>query len=118
METIRKIRLAYHRDAKPIRQIARDMNLSRNTVRAIIRSDVTELHYKRKTQPRPKLEIYKEQLNAALKEDQGKPTKHRRSAQLLFEMLQREGFTGGYDTVRRFVKKWRQQEQGVIKAFV
>jgi len=118
VETIRKIRLAYHRDAKPIRQIARDMNLSRNTVRAIIRSDVTELHYKRKTQPRPKLEIYKEQLNAALKEDKGKPTKHRRSAQLLFEMLQREGFTGGYDTVRRFVKKWRQQEQGVIKAFV
>jgi transposase len=118
VETIRKIRLAYHREAKPIRQIARDMNLSRNTVRAIIRSDVTELHYERKTQPRPKLEIYKKQLNSALKEDQGKPAKHRRSAQLLFEMLQREGFTGGYDTVRRFVKKWRQQEQSLIKAFV
>jgi len=118
VETIRKIRLAYHRESKPIRQIARDMNLSRNTVRTIIRSDVTELHYERKSQPYPKLETYKEQLNAALKDDQGKPPKHRRSAQLLFEMLQREGFTGGYDTVRRFVKKWRQQNQGVLKAFV
>ena len=118
METIRKIRFAYHRDKRPIRQIARDMNLSRNTVRSIIRSDVTELHYERKIQPRPKLELYKERLNSALNEDWSKPAKHRRSAQLLFEMLQREGFTGGYDTVRRFVKKWRQQEQGVSKAFV
>lgn len=118
METIRKIRLAYHRDAKPIRQIAREMNLSRNTVRTIIRSDVTELHYERKSQPRPKLETYIAQLDLALKEDQGKPPKHRRSAQLLFEILQREGFAGGYDTVRRFVKKWRQQEQGLSKAFV
>ncbi len=118
METIRKIRFAYHRDKRSIRQIARDMNLSHNTVRSILRSDVTELHCERKTQPRPKLETFKEHLNSALKEDQGKPPKHRRSAQLLFEMLQREGFTGGYDTVRRFVKKWRQQDIGVSKAFV
>ena len=118
VETIRKIRFAYHRDKKPIRQIAREMNLSRNTVRSIIRSDVTELHYERKTQPRPKLELFREQLSLALEEDQGKPQKYRRSAQLLFEMLQREGFTGGYDTVRRFVKKWRQQDLGVSRAFV
>lgn len=56
METIAKIRRAYHRDKKPIRQIAREMNLSRNTVRKIIRSDVTEQRYERKVQPRPKLE--------------------------------------------------------------
>ncbi len=118
METIRKIRFAHHRDNKPIRQIARDMNLSRNTVRKIIRSDVTELHYERQTQPSPKLEPFKEQLTQALDEDHDKPAKHRRSAQLLFEMLQREGFTGGYDAVRRFVKKWRQQRTGVSNAFV
>ena len=63
VETIAKIRRAYHRDKKIIRQIARDMNLSRNTVRKIVRSDVTEQHYERKTQPRPKLEPYKDQLS-------------------------------------------------------
>ena len=118
METIRKIRLAHHRDQKPIRQIARDMNLSRNTVRKIIRSDVTEQHYKRQTQPSPKLKPYQEQLTQALDEDHEKPKKQRRSAQLLFEMLQREGFTGGYDAVRRFVQKWKLQRTGVSKAFV
>ncbi len=118
METIRKIRLAYHRNNKPIREIARDMNLSRNTVREILRSDVTEQHYERKTQHRPKLEPYKDQLTQALEEDQGKPPKHRRSAILLFEQLQREGFTGSYDSIRRFVKKWRQKDTGVTKVFI
>ncbi len=117
METIAKIRRAYHRDKKSIRQIAREMNLARNTVRKIIRSDVTQLHYERKVQPRPKLEPFKEKLVAFLEEDQKKPPKQRRTALLLFEMLQREGFTGGYDSVRRFVKTWREQATGT-KAFI
>jgi len=117
VETIAKIRRAHFRDKKSLRQIAREMNLSRNTVRKIIRSEVTELHYERKVQPRPKLEPFKEQLIQSLEEDQKKPPKHRRTALLLFEMLQREGFSGGYDTVRRFVKKWRDQDTGT-KAFI
>lgn len=111
METIAKIRRAYHRDKKPFRQIAREMNLSRNTVRKVIRSDVTELYYERKVQPRPKLEPYKDKLIEALEEDQKKPPRQRRTGQLLFEMLQREGFAGGYDSVRRFVKRWREQDK-------
>ena len=117
VETIAKIRRAFHRDKKPIRQIAREMNLSRNTVRKIVRSDVTEQQYERKIQPRPKLDAFKDQLKQALEEDQNKPPKQRRSALLLFEMLQQKGFTGGYDTVRRSVKRFRQEESGT-KAFI
>lgn len=47
VESIRKVRLAYHRDHKPIREIARDFNLSRNTIRKIIRTDSTEFTYER-----------------------------------------------------------------------
>lgn len=118
METIRKIRNAHHRDHKPIRQIARDLNLSRNTVRTILRSDVTELHYERKVQPASKLESFKDSLTQALEEDARKPKKHRRSALLLFEKVQREGFAGGYDSVRRFVKGWKRQVQEQVKAYV
>ena len=117
METIAKIRRSYHRDRKSIRQIAREMNLARNTIRKVIRSDVTELHYERKIQPRPKLEPYKEKLVTALAEDQKKPPKQRRTSLLLFEMLQHDGFAGGYDTVRRFVKTWREQDTRT-KAFI
>lgn len=118
METIRKIRNAHHRDHKSIRQIAKDMNLSRNTVRTILRSNVTELHYERKSQPAPKLESFKVTLTKALEEDTRKPKKQRRSALLLFEQVQREGFAGGYDTVRRFVQRWTREVQEPVKAFV
>jgi transposase len=118
VETIRKIRLARHRDHKPIRQIARDLNLSRNTVRTILRTDVTELHYERKVQPAPKLEPFKASLTGMLEEDARKPKKQRRSALLLFEQVQREGFAGGYDSVRRFVQRWKREEQEPVKAYV
>ena len=119
METIRKVRLAHHRNHKPIREICRDFNLSRNTVRKIIRSDATEFVYDRKVQPRPKLEPFKERLSKYLKEDSAKPVKQRRSALLLFEQLQREGFDGGYDSVRRYVQNWRKSgAEREIKAFI
>ena len=75
METIRKVRLAHHRDHKSIREIARDFNLSRNTVRKIIRTGATEFSYERKVQPRPRLEPFKEQLAKYLTEDSTKPVK-------------------------------------------
>ena len=119
METIRKVRFAHHRDHKPIREICRDFNLSRNTVRKIIRSDATEFVYERKVQPRPKLEPFKGQLTAYLKADSAKPSKHRRSALLLFEQLQRDGFEGGYDSVRRYIQNWRKSAaEREIKAFI
>jgi DNA-binding CsgD family transcriptional regulator len=42
VETIRKIKLAHGRDEKSIGQIARDFNLSRDTVRKVLRSDATK----------------------------------------------------------------------------
>jgi transposase len=118
VETIRKVRLA-HRDHKSIREICRAYNLSRNTVRKIIRSDATEFVYERKVQPRPRLEPFKEQLAGYLKEDSAKPVKQRRSAILLFEQLQRDGFGGGYDSVRRYIKNWRKTTADrEIKAFI
>ena len=118
METIRKVRLA-HRDHKSIREIASAYNLSRNTVRKIIRSNATEFVYERKVQPRPRLEPFKEQLAGYLKEDSAKPAKQRRSAILLFDQLQRDGFDGGYDSVRRYIKIWRKTTADKeIKAFI
>ena len=47
VETIRKVRQAHFRDGKGIREITRDFNLSRNTVRTIIRSGITDQKYER-----------------------------------------------------------------------
>ena len=118
METIHKVRLA-HRDGKGIREIARKLNLSRNTVRSIIRSDITDQQYVRSEQPRPKLGSFVKRLSEWLKEDSNKPVKHRRRAQILFEQLQREGYLGGYDAVRRYVGNWKKDAgTAIVNAFI
>ena len=119
METIRKIRQAHFRDGKGIREISRDLNLSRNTVRNIIRSGITDQKYERTAQPHPKLGTFIERLSAMLQEDSVKPVRHRRSAQILFEQLQREGYEGGYDAVRRYVGiRKRAIGTALVKAYV
>jgi transposase len=107
VETIRKIRCAYHRDKKKIRQIAREFNLSKNTVKKVIRGDATEFVYDRKKQTLPKLGVYEEALIEKLEADNTKTRREQRTAVVLFEELQRQGFEGGYDSVRRYVQKWR-----------
>jgi transposase len=119
VETIRKVRQAYLRDGKGIREIARDLNIARNTVKRIIRSGVTDQLYERSDQPRPKLGTFIERLSELLKEDRTKPVRHRKSAQILFEQLQREGYEGGYDTVRRYIGTWKREDStAVVKAFI
>lgn len=62
METISKVRLAYFRDGKAIREIARKFNLARNTVKNIIRSGATDQKYERSEHLRPKLGIFVKQF--------------------------------------------------------
>ena len=111
METIKKIRLAARREGKSIRRISRDLCLSRNTVRKVLRSDETRLEYHRESVYRPKLGAFVEVLSSWLEAEQSLPVKQRRTAQRFYDALQGEGYRGGYDSVRRFVKCWRQRSQ-------
>ena len=118
VETIRKVRIAVHRDGKSIRKTAKDLSLSRNTVRKVVRSDQTAFEYRRSKQPFPKLGAYIEELEQHLEQDQQLPKKRRRSAQVLFEELQNQGYCGGYDSVRRYVKRWRRQQHMAAQVFI
>ncbi len=111
METIRKIRLAALGRGKSIRQISRDLNLSRNTVRKVLRSDTTRFEYHRETVHRPKLGPFVELLTTWLEADLLLPAKQKRTAQRMYDGLQDEGYRGAYDSVRRFVKTWRRERQ-------
>ena len=112
VETLRKIRLAARDGKKSIRQITKDFNVSRNTVRKVLRSDQTHFEYHRDTVHRPKLGPLIDTLTTLLKHDQPLPLKQRRTAQGYYEALQAEGYRGAYDSVRRFVKHWRAEHQG------
>ena len=55
VETIARIRREHLGKGVPIKQIARELRLSRNTVRKVVRSDETSFRYERRVQPLPKL---------------------------------------------------------------
>src|SRR3954453_1848405 len=55
VETIGRIRREHFLKGKTIKEIARDLRVSRNTVRRVLRSGATSFEYERQVQPRPKL---------------------------------------------------------------
>lgn len=117
METIGKVRRRHKVRGESISAIARDLNLSRNTVKKYLKDEIDPV-YRRDHQPAPKLGSYQLALKTWLEQDGQRPQGQRRSARRLFEDLQREGYAGGYDSVQRFVKKWKVRRPGSRDAFV
>ena len=85
------------------------MNISRNTVRKVIRSPVTEHRYEREEQQFPKLGSYTNRLDELLEENFNRPKRWRMTAQRMFEILHGGGYQGAYDSVQSYAKKWREE---------
>ena len=66
VETIAKIRRLYFAQGRPIKVICRELGLSRNVVRKVIRSGATEFQYAREKQPLPKIGPWRERLDMIL----------------------------------------------------
>jgi transposase len=119
VETIAKIRRAHFVQGKPIKQICRELKLSRKTVRKVLRSDETAFEYRREVQPQPKLGPWVEALDEMLRMNAARGARDRVTLLRVFEDLRGLGYEGGYDAVRRFAAAWkRRQGTGTAAAFV
>jgi transposase len=101
-----------HRDGLSIREIARRLGHSRDTVKKALLS-ATPLPYTR-TSPAacPKLGEFIGLIERILIEDQTAPRKQRHTSMRIFQRLRDEhGYQGKYDQVRRFVKARRKKER-------
>ncbi len=116
VETIAKIRRLHFRDGVGIKEISRKLGLARNTVRKVIRSEATAHTYEREQQPMPSLGEHVKRLDTLLEEDRQRSKKRRSTARRLLEVLQAEGYGGGYDSIQRYVKKWRVKQGKVSKS--
>ncbi|MBU1457003.1 MAG: IS21 family transposase [Proteobacteria bacterium] len=110
VEKIAKIRRYHFVKGLGIKTISRQLGISKNTVRKVVRSGVTEHIYKRTIQPQPQLGEYVPRLEELLEEDWERPRKRRLTGRRLFELLQAEGYGGGYDSIQRFTKTWRAKK--------
>ena len=115
VETIGRIRREHFVKGKTIKEIVRDLGISRNTVRKALRSEETSFVYGRDTQPLPKLGPWSKKLDDLLETNAKKPARERLTLIRVFEDLHGLGYEGGYDAVRRYARKWRD-EQGALTA--
>jgi Transposase and inactivated derivatives len=108
VETIAKIRRAYFVQGMPIKAICRDLRLSRKVVRKVLRSEATEFHYERSTQPMPKVGPWRDELDRLLEANEGKAGRDRLTLIRIFEALREVGYDGSYDAVRRYARAWQE----------
>ena len=106
VETIAKIRRAHFIQGKSIKQICRELRVSRNTVRKVVRSGATEFSYDRSTQPRPKIDPWRSDLDEMLAENDRQPKRQRLTLVRIYEELRNRGYDGSYDAVRRYAASW------------
>ncbi|MHC2624383.1 DNA replication protein DnaC/transposase [Bradyrhizobium huanghuaihaiense] len=119
VETIARIRREHFIKGKTIKEIARDLKVSRNTVRKVLRSGETSFEYERQVQPRPKLGRWAVELDGLLAANAAKSAREQLTLIRIFEELRGRGYDGGYDAVRRYARRWsKERGQSTAAAYV
>lgn len=109
-EDYRRICKAY-RNGLSIRAIARTLHHSRRKIREVLASTEPRPYVRTREPPAPKLGRFKVMIDEILRADELVPRKQRYTAAHIFRRLQREqGYAGGYDQVRRYVRKHRRNQ--------
>jgi len=107
VETVVRIRRE-HVGGKGIREIARDLRLSRKVVRKAINAPEGAFGYHRTVQPLPRIGPFQERLDTLLIENEARHRRDRLRMTRIHDLLHREGFEGSYDAVRRYARRWME----------
>ncbi len=104
-----KVRRLYLREQLSINEIKRQTSLSRNTIKKWIKEgEGVEPKYER-AKGTSKITPYESRLQLAIQTDSHRPKRDRRTALMLFKEIQKEGFTGSYSGVTRYIHHWHDQ---------
>jgi transposase len=106
VDTIARIRRAFHVQGWPVKKISRELHVSRNTVRKILSSGETSFSYERERQPLPRIGPWREHVDRFLTANAGKAPRERLTMIRIYEGLHALGYEGSYDSVRRCAKAW------------
>lgn len=118
VDSIKEVRLRLYEGVSR-RKIAKELGISRNTVRKIEVSGETEFRYTRtKSTHHPVLDMYIDRLKELYEFDCAQPKRFRRTATAYFEQLVREGYTGSYSPVQRFICNLNVDRESFRKAYI
>jgi transposase len=116
VDTIARVRREFFVRGRSIKEIARELHISRNTVRKIVRSGETAFTYERSVQPQPRLGRWRNDLDRMLATNVARASRDRLTLLRIFEDLRGLGYEGGYDAVRRYAATWRRRESAAAAA--
>lgn len=112
MANIEFIRKLHFKEGRSIRQLSKDLNLSRQTIRKALSQNEIPTYQRTKPVSSPVIDPVKSIIIQWLKEDETAPLKQRHSAAQIHRRLVEEyEFKGGETTVRRFVRQYKQHKE-------
>jgi transposase len=97
------IRHAYYNQDKSIREIARELQISRQSVRKALTSPAPLPYTQTVPRAAPKLGSFHDRIAALLQERERQPRKQRYTSHRIFQILQSEGYTGSEARVRGYI---------------
>jgi transcriptional regulator with XRE-family HTH domain len=104
----------YFRDKLSLREIARRIGFSRNTVRRYLRNEISEPLYPKRQTP-SKLDALAGKLAQWLGDAARTSRDQRRSLKQMHADLCALGFDGSYDGIAWFAREWRRQQLELSK---
>ena len=108
MSMFAKVRRLFHRDHLTISGIQRQTGLSRNTIKAWLKiTGSNDYKYHERPKIYSKLTPYIPALLLALEVDARRVKRDRRTGLMLFEMIKKDGYIGGYSILTDYIRHWR-----------
>lgn len=113
MELWNSIRQRVLREGVSIREIQRETGLHFNTIKRIL-AHPSPPEYRCPARAKPKIGPYLERIASILDFDQVMPKKQRHTTKKIFEVIQSEGYEGGYTAVKDAVRGLKRTSQEVF----
>ncbi len=112
VEDKEEIRRLYYLEHRSVRWIARRLGHARKTVRQALADGNPPVYRQKEARPSPKMGPFAQRIEEWLAEDLSNPAKQHLTARRIYHLLCMEpGFGAGESTVRRFVRRRRQELQ-------
>ncbi len=111
MKDRERIRIAYFKEQKSIRQIARELQHSPKTIKKALASAAAEAYTLQQARAAPMLGEYKETIAELLAGNEKAPRKQRYTSHQIYETIRAMGYQGSESTVRGYVAQQRKDKR-------
>lgn len=108
VEQREEIRRAFYIEGKKIRQIERELGISRQTIRKAVESAGPVKYHLKQPRVARKLGAYKQQIDELLEQNEKLPAKQRYTSGKIYRLIQADGYSGAESSLRHYIGQKRK----------